>query len=45
MPVIIQSMSWSGPATNPSRLMVKCQSTLPSAVCGAMSFIVVSSTG
>ncbi|WP_218034802.1 hypothetical protein [Acrocarpospora corrugata] len=45
MPVIIQSISWFGPATNPSRDMVKCQSTLPFAVCGSMSFTAVSSAG
>ena len=30
---VIQSIVWFGPATNPSSDMVKCQSTLPAAVC------------
>ena len=32
MPVIIQSISWFGPAHDPSRDIVKCQSTLALAV-------------
>jgi hypothetical protein len=31
----IQSISWFGPATKPSSDIVKCQSTLPAAVCGS----------
>ena len=34
---VIQSIAWSGPATNPSSDIVKCQSTLPPAVCGRVS--------
>jgi hypothetical protein len=38
----IQSIPWPGPATNPSRDIVKCQSTLPSAVCRSVSLILAS---
>ena len=34
---VIQSMRWSGPATNPSRDIAKWNSTFPSAVCGVVS--------
>ncbi|CAN5590311.1 hypothetical protein BH10ACT8_BH10ACT8_10830 [soil metagenome] len=36
---VIRSSSWFGPATNPSRDIVKCQSTLPAAVCGRVSLM------
>src|SRR2546429_5472573 len=35
----IQSISWSGPATNPSRYIAKWKSAFPSAVCGSVSLI------
>ncbi len=34
---VSQLMSWSGPATKPSRDIVKCQSTFPEAVWGVKS--------
>jgi hypothetical protein len=36
---VIQSIAWSGPATNPSRDIVKPQCTFPVAVCGSVSLI------
>src|SRR5438067_7560200 len=36
---VIHSISWFGPATNPSNDIVKCQSTFPPAVCGSVSLI------
>ncbi len=42
---VIQSIAWSGPATNPSRDIVKCRSTLPAAVCRSVSAIRLYSTG
>jgi hypothetical protein len=36
---VIQSISWFGPATNPSSDIVKCQSTFPPAACGSVALI------
>jgi hypothetical protein len=41
---VIQSIPWFGPATNPSSDIVKCQSTLPAAVCRSVSAIYVNLT-